>query len=96
MIKQCGIYAIENKINHKRYYGSTANWTSRKNEHINGRKNKNPHLQAAWNKYGEDAFTFIWIQDVHPDFLLRVEQLHLEQEASVVAKQLKKKLNEEN
>jgi group I intron endonuclease len=56
------IYCILNTINNKRYVGqsiSTPNrrwqnhrWKLRKGDHYN------TNLQAAWNKYGEEAFSF--------------------------------------
>lgn len=84
-MKQCGIYVIENKINGKRYYGSTSNWTKRKNEHLNKlrkRKHANSHLQAAWNKYGESAFIFNFILNVYEHFLLFVEQIYIDNNKS--------------
>ena len=54
-------YKIENRINHNKYIGITTNPTVRKNRHFNYlRKNKhfNPHLQSAFNKYGEENFYF--------------------------------------
>ena len=56
-----GIYEIFNKKNNKRYIGQSIHIRIRllrhknylnKNEHIN------KHLQAAWNKYGEEYFEF--------------------------------------
>ncbi len=38
----------------------------------------NQHLQRAWNKYGADNFTFIWLEDVPPNQLLDVEQRYLD------------------
>lgn len=54
-------YKIENKINHNKYIGITTTPDIRKNRHFNYlRKNIhfNPHLQAAFNKYGEENFYF--------------------------------------
>lgn len=62
-----GIYKIINVINNKFYVGSAVNFKKRKARHWNElRKNihNNGHLQAAWNKYGEQAFTFVVIQEV--------------------------------
>lgn len=56
-----GIYAITNISNGKKYIGHSINIRSRWNEHkrklrlgIHG----NSHLQASWNKFGENMFTF--------------------------------------
>lgn len=61
LINKCGIYCIVNLINGKRYVGSSNNIYSRLHEHIhNLKKNKshNAHLQASWNKYGQNAFDY--------------------------------------
>lgn len=57
-----GIYSIINKSNGKIYVGQTSRpFDERKSEHfnrLNRQVHSNPHLQSAWNKYGEDAFEF--------------------------------------
>lgn len=57
-----GIYQIRNLINNKRYIGQTANFQKRKQIHFKDLKSKskhtNPHLQKAYNKYGEENFVF--------------------------------------
>lgn len=71
-----GIYEILNKINNKRYIGESCNCHQRKLQHYNLlRKNKhpNPHLQNAWNKYGEESFTFSVIEEVN-DLEYRAER----------------------
>lgn len=56
------IYKIENLMNGKVYIGQTTrNPIKRKRDHINTLKLKthaNPHLQQAFNKYGEPNFKF--------------------------------------
>lgn len=61
-----GIYAIINKFNNKIYIGSASNIMTR----ISGHKyllakgnHGNKHLQAAYNKYGQDAFDYISIEE---------------------------------
>lgn len=61
----CGIYKIQNNKNGKIYIGQSIHLEQRWREHlILLRKNKhyNRHLQFAYNKYGEDSFTFTVIQ----------------------------------
>lgn len=70
------IYKIINTANDKFYVGSTHNQYERFRTHRNKlRSNKHhcAHLQAAWNKYGENAFVFHVVE--------RVEDISLLQEA---------------
>ncbi len=59
--ENCGIYIIKNKISGKVYIGQSHNikwrWTAHKNC-LRANRCSNRHLQASWNKYGEDAFDF--------------------------------------
>lgn len=57
----CGIYSIRNILNNKVYIGQSVNLRKRKTRHFSELRNHrhpNPHLQRAFNKYGEDAFLF--------------------------------------
>ena len=62
----CGIYAIFCDPADTVYVGQAATnmahrW--RQHRHLLGQgRHKNPHLQNAWNKYGEDAFRFTIIE----------------------------------
>ena len=61
-----GIYKIVNKVNQKFYLGSSVNLYKRMLRHFNSlRKNKhhNIYLQRAFNKYGEDNFEFVVIEE---------------------------------
>lgn len=57
------IYEIKNVIDNKRYIGQTIKenpndrWCAHKYE-LNNNKHKNLHFQNAWNKYGQDNFSF--------------------------------------
>ena len=61
------IYKIINIKNNKFYVGSAVDFTKRKRMHVwKLRKgtHTNKHLQAAWNKYGEESFIFVLVQHV--------------------------------
>lgn len=58
------IYAIRHTSG-KQYIGSTARWSTRQREHrgrLRAGRHCNPHLQAAWNKHGEDQFEFVVLE----------------------------------
>lgn len=55
------IYKIINLVNDKFYVGSTTNQKVRFRQHrklLRGDRHHCKHLQAAWNKYGEEKFVF--------------------------------------
>lgn len=62
-----GIYVIVHLENGKRYIGSAYCFRQRWNLHksrLRLNKHNNPYLQAAWNKYGEEAFEFMVLEYV--------------------------------
>lgn len=62
-----GIYEIRNRINGNCYIGSTMNLQHRWLEHLSALRHSvhcNRHLQAAFRKYGESAFTFVTLEFV--------------------------------
>lgn len=65
MKKICGVYCIENLVNHKKYIGSSVNiyrrWSQHKRE-LNGNYHYNNYLQNAFNKYGKDNFAYFIIE----------------------------------
>lgn len=61
-----GIYKIENKVNGKVYIGQSIDINTRWYNHrreLNGNRHHNEHLQYAWNKYKENNFEFIIIEE---------------------------------
>lgn len=66
--KTFGIYRITNTVNGKSYIGKTGvsfgdRWDCHRAQ-LNGGYHDNPHLQKAWNKYGESAFEFAVVEAV--------------------------------
>lgn len=80
--KQTGVYEIKNKINNKRYIGSTIMSFTKRLEHhrclLRNGTHKNTHLQRAWNKYGEDNFEFNILEVVDKCCTLEIEQDYLD------------------
>lgn len=78
------IYQIKNIKNGKRYIGSTKDRKGRWRKHKGSLKNNehhNPHLQNAWNKYGEKAFEFSVIETIqNQGNLFDREQYYLDKE----------------
>jgi group I intron endonuclease len=65
-----GIYKIINVLNNKFYVGSAEDFTRRKRVHwwmLRRGNHANKHLQAAWLKYGEQAFTFVIVEELAID-----------------------------
>ena len=83
--KVSGIYKIINKINGKYYvgssrdiYGKRGRWYKHKIE-LTKNRHYNPHLQRAWNKYGENHFELQVIEIVSENLLLEKEQEYLDE-----------------
>jgi len=53
-----GIYKIKNKVNGKFYIGQTGDSFDSRWDKLKKNNHHNKHLQAAYNKYGEDNFEF--------------------------------------
>jgi len=81
MENKIGIYCIENKINKKKYIGSSKNVYKRKNRHFSELRNlrhKNNKLQSSYNKYGEDNFMFYVLEFIeNEDELIIKEQYYI-------------------
>lgn len=64
---ESGIYEIVNLVNGKRYVGSACKLKQRKIDHwkqLRGGRHHSRHLQASWNKHGENSFKFRLIEAV--------------------------------
>lgn len=79
------IYKIRNVTNEKFYVGSTVDSRVRFQTHrrnLRAGKHQSPHMQAAWNKYGEDCFKFEIVEHVeNSEGLLKAEQVWLDEHA---------------
>lgn len=81
MTTASGIYLILNTKSKKLYLGQAQNLRKRWNEHkrkLNAGIHTNSHLQAAWNKYGADAFEFKVLEYCDIDRLSEREQHFLD------------------
>ena len=78
-----GIYKIINVVNNKFYVGSAVDLKRRKTRHfseLRTGKHNNRHLQAAWVKYGEQAFVFVVVEELPDDAdLLAAENVWLKE-----------------
>lgn len=78
-----GIYAIINKLNQKRYIGSTKGFKGRCRTHwwnLDKGRHHSAYLQCAWNKYGRESFDFVILEvtvDTSKKNLLRLENDHM-------------------
>lgn len=74
-----GIYAI--RRDQRLYVGSAVNIRSRWSDHfskLQSGKHENSYLQRAWDKYGEEAFEFIIIEECPVEQLLVREQHYID------------------
>ena len=65
-----GIYMIKNNVDGKVYIGSSKNINKRKNRHfseLRHNKHNSIHLQKAFNKFGEESFSFNILRFTPPD-----------------------------
>lgn len=80
-MNKIGIYQIVNKVNQKRYIGSSIRLNGRKKRHFS-ELNCNIHhsqaLQRAYNKYGKENFDFLILEYCETDKLLEREQYYLD------------------
>ena len=76
----CGIYFISNKVNGKRYIGSSKDIEQRFRAHrseLNRGVHRNVHLLNAWNKYGEESFEFSVVEECDEENRFAIEQRYL-------------------
>lgn len=77
MPDQSGIYAVAHIETGREYVGQAVNlrrrWLTHQRQ-LRAGSHKNPHLQAAWNRYGEQAFLFAVIELCDPGCLNAREQ----------------------
>lgn len=79
--KTSGIYRFLSWVDGKIYVGSAVKIYQRRIDHIKDlRKNRhgNSYLQNAWNKYGENNFTFEVLELCSKDKLLEREQFYID------------------
>lgn len=76
-----GIYKIINQQTGKYYVGSSRNIPRRWKKHtkmLNANRHVNKKLQNAWNKYGQDCFQFVVIEELTESIsLIDAEQKYL-------------------
>ena len=83
LMTKSGIYEIVCLVTNDRYIGSAIDIKRRWREHksyLNRNLNFCPHLQKAWNKYGESNFIFSIIEEVDVDLLIEREQYYIDTE----------------
>lgn len=77
-----GIYQIRNVVNGKKYIGSAKRLCNRFYMHrceLKGGYHGNPHLQAAYNKYGRESFVYEVIEECSVADLLTREQARIDE-----------------
>jgi group I intron endonuclease len=80
-INKPGIYMIYNQENKKAYIGQASHIRKRFNSHKSELKNGchgNSYLQNAWNKYGENTFLFIPLENCAKKELTNREAYYLD------------------
>lgn len=77
----CGVYKITNNVNGKIYIGQSISIQSRWKEHVNSLRRGDSNctlLQRAWNKYGEQNFTFEILEFCSADMLDDIEVKYID------------------
>lgn len=84
--KTSGVYGIRNTVNHMIYIGSSKLVKDRISQHkhyLRGRgkdrpTHKNFWLQRDWDSFGEEAFSFLLLEQCSPEQLLQREQVWID------------------
>jgi group I intron endonuclease len=81
VVSSPGIYQITNTVGGKRYVGSAVNLSARRRQHFGALRRQdhaNIHLQAAFVKYGEEAFRFEILELCERDQVIAREQHYID------------------
>jgi len=77
-----GVYVIANLINGKLYVGSAGrSFNERFRQHRSQLRrgiHHSKHMQAAWNKYGEESFEFRVVCETAPEQAVAMEQVYMD------------------
>lgn len=79
---EIGVYAIIHRASGKRYIGSAAvsiknRWYDHRKQ-LRGNRHHSRYLQRAWNKYGEDAFEFVVVEQCESEKCVEREQFWMD------------------
>lgn len=77
----CGVYFLENKVNHNDYIGATIRLRKRLLSHLKKLKqdqHSNKELQKEWNKYQQDRFVFGIIEETTKEKKRDREQYYID------------------
>lgn len=77
-----GIYKIHCKVDDKVYIGYSSNIKKRFSLHklkLKDNTHENSYLQNAWNKHGEDAFSFVILEECILDLCIQREDYYVKQ-----------------
>ena len=79
--RKSGIYCIENLETNKKYIGQSVDVNDRWRRHkydLNKNSHDNSYLQNAWNKYGEEYFSFYILEYCSADLLDEKERYYID------------------
>lgn len=82
-----GIYMIKNLVNGKKYIGQSVDIDTRRRSHfyhLRDGSHRNPYLQKSFDKYGEEAFEFIVLEECPRELLDEKEDFYMKKYNSLV------------